>query len=253
MKGRIVHRQLKRGMSYESYVMFNDKWVYLGQFSSEAEAFQAQGIALSLLQRGERPIPPPVPRVQDGTEGIIPRPLTDGTVVYDIDVTVKGEREVVPSFPTEAQAVRARAEWLDQINKGNLMFRPATTRLPKQKPLGAKLKMDPPPSSDILFSTYAYQWYRARKQLWSPQTLYEYRSGMKRFINVVLGAVPVAAIDQRHLAALDALMTRHKVTTKRRVKIRRTLTKILHSTSIDGLRTSHPASYAWCHAGTEAS
>lgn len=74
---------------------------------------------------------------------------------------------------------------------------------------------------------------------------------MKRCLNDALGTVPVKSINESHLAALDAMMVERKMSKKRRTKIRRILAKILHSTIVDGLRKSHPASYAWCHNGME--
>jgi hypothetical protein len=251
MKGNITQRHLKRGTSYESYVEFQGDWVYLGRFASETEAKQAQAKALPLLQRGERPIPPPVPKSQIGTEGISTRTLKDGTVLFDINVTAMGKREMVTSFRTEAEALQARTLWLEHINRSDLTFRPVTTLLPKQRPIGADLKMDPPPPFDILFAEYAYRWFLARRDLWATSTLYDYRCGVKRCLNDALGTVPVKSINESHLAALDAMMVERKMSKKRRTKIRRILAKILHSTIVDGLRKSHPASYAWCHNGME--
>lgn len=250
MKGQIALRSLKRGPSYESYVQFDDKWVYLGQFPSEEAAREAQAQAYLVLQGGGHWTPPAIRKIQIGSDGIRPRTLADGTVVFDITVSIHSERLLAQSFLSFETALASRKEWLDRINQGDLDWRPATQPLPKQKPLGATLKMDPPPSPNISFAKYANRWHKARKALWAKPTFYEYRSAMKRFVNPVLGAVLVVQIDALHLKLLDEKMLADGLSKGRRTKIRRALTKILHSTITDGLRTSHPASYAWCREET---
>lgn len=250
MKGRIVLRSLRRGPSYESYVKFDGKWVYLGQFPSEDAALQAQAQAVLLLERGGQWTRPSVPKVQIEDDGIQPRILVDGTVVFDITVSLNCTKLTAKSFPNKDVARAARVEWLDHLNRGDSAWRPKTQARPKQKPLGATLKMDPAPSHNITFAKYAYRWHIARKRLWAKPTLYGYRSAIKRFVNPVLGEVAVTQIEVKHLKSLDARMAEDGVGKKRRTKIRRALTKILHSTITDGLRTSHPASYAWCREGS---
>jgi len=249
MNGHIVQRVLKSRTAYEAYVRHEKKQMYIGMFGTKKQARTAQREAHQLLKQGHRPSPPPVPRMQVGDEGVTSRSLIDGTIVYDINVTVKRKRDSVQSFLTKVEAIAARTAWLEHINAGDLTFRPTTQPLPKQKPLGAELRMDPAPPADILFVDYAYRWYQARKDLWAVWTLYEYRSAVSRFVNKVLETVPVIAINESHLKTLDAMLASHKITLKRRIKIRRALAKILHSTIVDGLRTSHPASYAWCRTG----
>ncbi|MDP3092831.1 MAG: hypothetical protein Q8N04_19320 [Nitrospira sp.] len=249
MKGHIVLRVLKNRIAYEANVRYKGKTIYIGRFCEEQDAKKGQREAYKLLKQGQRPSPPPVPRMQVGDEGVTSRSLIDGTIVYDINVTVKRKRDSVQSFLTKVEAIAARTAWLEHINAGDLTFRPTTQPLPKHKPLGAELRMDPSPPADILFVDYAYRWYQARKELWAAWTLYEYRSAVRRFLNPVLETVPVIAVSEGHLKTLDAMLASHKVTQKRRTKIRRALAKILHSTIVDGLRTSHPASYAWCRTG----
>lgn len=249
MNGHIVLRVLKSRTAVEAYVRYKKKQVYIGMFGSKKQARKAQREAHQLLKQGQRPSPPPVPRMQVGDEGVTSRSLIDGTIVYDINVTVKRKRYSVHSFRTKAEAIAARTAWLEHINAGDLTFRPTTQLLAKRKPLGAELRMDPSPPADILFCDYAYLWYQARKDLWAVRTLYGYRSAVSRFANKVLETVPVIAINESHLKTLDAMMASHRVTPKRQTKIRRALAKILQSTIVDGLRTSHPASYAWCRTG----
>lgn len=252
MKGRTVHRKTRRGISHESYVLFDGKWVYLGQYPSHSAARRAQAQALPLLKSGGTWTCPKVPKTQVEGDGVQPRTLVDGTVLYDITVSVQSKRDSAHGFSSQDAALVARKEWLDRINRGDLEWRPVTEARPKQKPKGASLKMDPPPPKDIRFVDYAYRWYGDRKALWKRRTVYEYRSGVSRFLNVVLATVPVRAITKEHLMAVDARMAHTNISLERRTKIRRTLAKILHSTVSDGLRTSHPATYAWCRSGKVA-
>lgn len=252
MKGRIVRRNLRRGTAYESYVWFNHAWVYLGRFPSTVTALQAQAQAAVVLQGGGQWTPPTVQKGQVGCDGIRARTLVDGAVVFDISVSVHAERRVAQSFLSYEAALAARMQWLDHINQGDYDWRPVTERLPKQKPLGAELKMDPPPTKNILFVDYAYRWFLARKDLWAKRTLYEYRSGVSRFLNLAFPTVPVHAIDDQAIMSLEALMASNKITLPRRAKIRRALAKILHSSITDGLRQRHPATYEWCKSGKVA-
>ena len=249
MNGHIVQRVLKSRTAYEAYVRHEKKQMYIGMFGTKKQARKAQREAHQLLKQGQRPSPPPVPRMQVGDEGVTSRVLIDGTIVYDINVTVKRERDSVQSFRTKVEAIAARKAWLEHINAGDLSFRPTTQPLPKQKPHGAELKMDPKPTPDILFGDYAFRWYEARHELWAPATLAENRSLVGRYLNKVVEDVEVRAITHSHLTALEALMAKENLSDLRRSKVRRLLIKILSSAVLDGLQPSNPASYGWCRTG----